>query len=199
MRDNVNLITSHIQRERVMAVISPPNGSWGGARAGAGRKAKHGPTRSMRVPDSLRDQILDFIDSDGAALPYYATRVQAGFAAPADDSVDRSLSANDLVLNKATTFWFRATGKSMEPYIYEGDILMCDRSIKPINGDIILAAIEGELTIKSFRHTGGVMRLIPTNHTFPILDITEDMQFEVQGVVINIVRPTHERFRVDAS
>ena len=170
----------------------------GGARAGAGRKASGVETKVVRMPTKMMGEIMYFMESEGCKLPLYAHHVPAGAAVSADDSVDRRLSPNDLVRNPGSTFWFKVSGRSMEPLIFDGDLLLCDRSIDPVvSGDIVLASVHGAQTVKRYQRIKGRFWLVAENPAFDPLLITEEMEFSIQGVVLHIIRPTHQRFRPD--
>ena len=120
--------------------------------------------------------------------PLYATKVQAGFPSPADDYMDRSLDLNEhLIKHPAATFYCEVSGESMtEVGIFNGDLLIVDRSLKPRHGDVILAALHGELTCKMLDMHN--QRLLPANSKFPPIPIHEGSDFMIEGVVTNSIR-----------
>ena len=86
-------------------------------------------------------------------LPLAGGRVEAGlpgFPSPADDFIERSLDLNEqFVTNPIATFFMRANGHSMNGAgIHDGDLLIVDRSITPVRGSVVVAVIDGELTVK---------------------------------------------------
>ena len=87
------------------------------------------------------------------ALTFYTSRVPAGFPSPADDHIEGKLDLNlHLIRRPASTFFVRAEGESMKDIgIFEGDILVVDRSITPQNKDIVIAVLHGELTVKRLK------------------------------------------------
>lgn len=88
-------------------------------------------------------------------LPLYLSPVKAGFPSPADDFIDRKLDLHEyLVHNEAATFFLRAQGDSMTGAgIHDGDLLIVDRSIEASHNKIVIAAIDGELTVKRLQRT----------------------------------------------
>ena len=86
-------------------------------------------------------------------LPLLLGTVPAGFPAPADDYVEGLIDLNALVgAGDAATFLMRAQGDSMEGAgIFDGDILIVSRAAEPKNGDVVIAAVDGEFTVKTFR------------------------------------------------
>lgn len=120
--------------------------------------------------------------------PLYATRVQAGFPSPADDYMDRSLDLNEhLIKHPAATFYCEVSGDSMmEVGIFNGDLLIVDRSLKPRHGDIVLAALNGDLTCKMLDMHN--KRLLAANKKYPAIPIHEGSDFMIEGVVTNSIR-----------
>lgn len=122
-------------------------------------------------------------------LPLYAARVAAGFPSPADDYIEGKLDLNEhLVKRPAATFFVRVEGDSMiGAGIHSGDILVVDRSLKPCHGKIVIAVLDGELTVKRLEQRKGVLRLLPENNSFPVVEITDAMDFMIWGVVTNVI------------
>lgn len=189
----------------------------GGKRSGAGRKlgsGKYGEsTTVMRVPQSevgnvrdflgvleqkrLRegqDNVAEFVTLGPAgrelALPLYTSKVAAGFPSPADDHVEKRLNPSDyLVENDNSTFFVRVKGDSMiDAGIFEDDVLVIDRAPVAQIGDIVLAVLDGEFTVKTLGKSKQGPRLIPANKNFPVIDIKEGQSFEVWGVVTGSMR-----------
>lgn len=123
------------------------------------------------------------------ALPVFAARVAAGFPSPADDHVDGALDLNDhLVHHPAATFFVRATGESMTGAgIFDGDLLIVDRSLPPDADDVVIAAIHGELTVKRLCKSASGWMLSADNPAFPSLPLDE-AGCEIWGVVTHSVR-----------
>ncbi|MDP7418537.1 MAG: translesion error-prone DNA polymerase V autoproteolytic subunit, partial [Gammaproteobacteria bacterium] len=82
--------------------------------------------------------------------PLFISRVPAGFPSPADDYMDNKLDLNEhLIKHPEATFYCRVSGQSMTGAgIFDGDLLIVDRAVNPAHGDVILAALNGELTCK---------------------------------------------------
>ncbi|MDZ7726476.1 MAG: translesion error-prone DNA polymerase V autoproteolytic subunit [Candidatus Campbellbacteria bacterium] len=129
-------------------------------------------------------------DLSSVSAPLFTDRPQAGFPSPADDSVERSLDLNNYIIkNPATTFFVRAEGDSMkEAGIFSGDILVVDRSLEPKPGNIVIAAVFDELTIKRLEKKGGDYFLVAENSEYEPIKLTEEMESTVWGVVTNSVR-----------
>jgi DNA polymerase V len=126
-----------------------------------------------------------FPDSPEVKIPFFCDFIKAGFPSPADDYSDSSLDFNEyLIKNKAATFIVRVQGDSMTGAgINSGDLLVVDRSLKPSNNSVIVAIVSGEFTVKKLVKELGQYYLYPENPDYPVVKITEDMDFQVWGVV----------------
>jgi DNA polymerase V len=123
-------------------------------------------------------------------LPLIGGRVEAGFPSPADDFIERSLDLNEqLVANPIATFFMRASGHSMDGAgIHDGDLLIVDRSITPSHGSIVIAVIDGGLTVKRLRKRGMRVSLIPEPNTldqgaYAPIEVGEETDATIWGVV----------------
>ena len=116
--------------------------------------------------------------------------ISAGFPSPAEDFTELSISLDKhLIQNPAATFMVYANGNSMiQTGIHHGDILIIDRSLNARDGDIIIAVIHGEFTVKQLSIVNGIFFLISKNHQYSPLKISDDMDFEIWGVVIYSIR-----------
>lgn len=133
--------------------------------------------------------IKSFSARTDLALPLYLCGVQAGFPSPADDYIDRQLDLNEyMVQNPAATFFVRAYGDSMrDSGIHDGSILVVDRAREADSGDIVVAVINGELTVKRVRQDRGKLYLCAENPEYPEMEITPEMDFEIWGVVTGTI------------
>lgn len=115
----------------------------------------------------------------------YLTPVEAGFPSPAEDYVDRKLDLHEhMVRNEAATFFLRAHGDSMlGAGIYDGDLLVVDRSLEAAHNRVVIAALDGELTVKRLVRRQGRVLLVPENPDYAPVDITEHEGVHVWGVV----------------
>jgi DNA polymerase V len=121
--------------------------------------------------------------------------VTAGFPAPAEDCVDRKLDLHEhLVRHPASTFFLRASGDSMiKAGIRNGDLLVVDRSLEAVSGSVVIAAVEGELTVKYLVRKNGRVLLVPANDEYPEFDVTGCDDSLIWGVV------THAIHKITAS
>jgi DNA polymerase V len=115
--------------------------------------------------------------------------VSAGYPSPADDDLDGSLDLNQhLITHPTATFFVRVAGESMrEAGIHSGDVLIVDRALTPRDGSVVIAVVNGELTVKRLAKRQGQLVLMPENQYYPPLPITETTAFEVWGVVTYVI------------
>ena len=145
-----------------------------------------------KIQDKDELTILGIYEPDNKTkheLPLFLESVSAGFPSPADDYLEGKLDLNEhLVKNPTATFFVRVTGDSMEGAgMFSGDILVVDRSLDPKDGNVIIAVIDGELTVKRLSNKNGEISLVPENPNYKPLKITEEMSFTVWGVVSNVI------------
>ncbi len=121
-------------------------------------------------------------------IPLFSETVPAGFPSPAQDYVERSLDLNELCIqHPAATYFVRAQGESMqEGGIFDGDILVVDRSLKARHEDIVIACLDNEFTVKQL-HTRPRIRLMPMNRHFPAIEPAADSTLEIFGVVSTVI------------
>ncbi len=187
-----------------------------GRPAGQGRYGE--PTKSIRVPLSQETTVRSFLEAfekrkainDGDVsnveemlipriseepirLPLYSTKVAAGLPSPADDHVENTLDISEFMIDrKDSTFFITIKGESMiDVGLMPGDKVVVDRSKTPVIGDIVLAVVDREFTIKIYDLGANKMpRLVPANSsgTYRPIYIRPDMQFEIFGVVTGSFR-----------
>lgn len=186
----------------------------GGKRAGAGRKLKFGePTTIMRVPESIKPVVMGYLN--GLAhkqqveptwpshltpvqlaenpttfkVPLFGHTIRAGFPSPADDYVADTLDLNNhLMPRKEASFLLRAKGDSMTGLgIHDGDLLVVDRSINASHGKVVIATLDGQFTVKTLEKKRGKIRLLPANPDFEPIEIKDEQELQIWGVVTNVI------------
>jgi DNA polymerase V len=159
----------------------------GGIRAGAGRPTGTGkfgvPTTAVRVPTHRLDEVARFMGHEPILL--YASCVKAGFPSPAEDYAEQHLDLNThLIQRPAATFFLKVSGDSMiNAGIFDGDLLIVDRSIEAAHGKIVIAAINGELTVKRLQKTAEGVFLVAENNDYPPIALQPSDQLQLWGVV----------------
>ena len=118
------------------------------------------------------------------------TSISAGFPSPAEDFSELSISLDKhLIQNPSATFMAYANGNSMvDAGIHHGDILIIDRSLNARDGDIIIAVLHGEFTVKQLSIINDTFFLLPKNSKYSPVKISDDMDFEVWGIVSYSIR-----------
>ena len=122
-------------------------------------------------------------------IPYFEGGVSAGFPSPAEDYMDGKLDLNNLLINNpSSTYYVRVVGDSMKNAgIISGDLLVVDRSLEITNNCIVVAFLDGEFTVKRIKKTTSKMFLQPENSNYKAIEITEEMDFELFGVVAHAI------------
>ena len=112
------------------------------------------------------------------------------FFTASPDQMERGIDLNEqLIRNKPATFFMKVSGNSMiNAGIFDGDIVIVDRSIKPANGKIVIAVIDGDMLIRRYEKTINSLRLIPETPKLSAIDISEFMDFKIWGVVVCVIR-----------
>lgn len=162
----------------------------GGRRPGAGRPKAKEASKAIRVPLSLAEKLEQFRQQRGLKLPLYLSKVQAGFPSAAEDHIAAHLDLNEhLIKHPAATFFVRVTGDSMiQAGIHENDILIVDRSLLPAPGKIVIAAIDGQLTVKRLhKDASGHYALVAENPNYSPILIPEGSDLHIWGVVTNVI------------
>ena len=144
--------------------------------------------KPLKCTDNLVFFAVDGVITS-SSIPVFSDSVQAGFPSPAEDHMDMDLNLNDyLVKNPSATFCVKAIGESMKDAgIKSGDIMIVDKSLDPKNRSIVLAVINGEFTVKRVNMSDNTLYLMPENSSFSPIRITEEMDFQVWGVVTYII------------
>jgi len=180
----------------------------GGRRPGAGRPAGE-PSQRIRVPDSQVPGVLAYLEAyrspatleaprpvslepSTVALTAFLSRVPAGVPSMADDDVDEVVDLNEhLVLrgHEPSTFIIRVSGWSMiGAGIFDGDEVLVDRALTARQGDIVVAVVNNELTIKRLGKVDGHIALLPENAHFKPIVFREGETLSVWGVVTRCLR-----------
>lgn len=122
--------------------------------------------------------------------PLYACKISAGFPSPASDYREKDLDLNQfLVDHPSSTFFVRVAGDSMiEAGIMPDDYLVVDRARRVAQNDIVIAVVNGELTVKRFLRDGAIVELRPENQNYPTIKIQAEIELLIWGVVVGVFR-----------
>lgn len=190
--------------------------SHGGKRSGAGRKTTYGePTKQIRIPTSQVPVVLDYLhvlrrqqsitpqqvsgmithvtplrmEAPRWAIPVMSHTIPAGFPSPADDYVEDLIDLNThLIHHREATFILRVSGWSMiNAGIHDGDEIIVDRALNAAHGNIVVAIINNELTVKRLHKTSTEIRLVPENPEFKDIIIGAEEELTIWGVVTRVL------------
>lgn len=177
--------------------------SHGGARPGSGRPHRES-SKVVRLPVRLVPAIEALLEAhlhpsdvwlphptpQTIARPKFGNRVPAGFPSPADDYVEAFLDLNThLIEHREATFFVQASGESMTGAgIQDGNLLIVDRALDPKHGDIVIAVIDGELTVKRLENRSGKVRLTAENPAFSPIELKEGQELTIWGVVTSVIQ-----------
>ena len=125
----------------------------------------------------------------GLNRPLFDSKIQAGFPSPTDDEVGDSLNLLELLVpHPNATFYVRVVGDSMQGAgIFSGDILIVDRSSKPVERSIVVAVVNKEFTVKRLVYENGIPTLVPENPNYPTIRLRADEELEIWGVVTYVL------------
>lgn len=123
-------------------------------------------------------------------IPLFSHKVAAGFPSPADDYIAGRLSLDEhLIQHQDSTFFVRAKGNSMfGAGIFDGDLLVVDKSLNPVSGDIVIAVVDGDLTVKRLIKRGETVTLKPENPRYKEIEFKDGQELQVWGVVTSTVK-----------
>ena len=126
-------------------------------------------------------------------IPITETGISAGFPSPADDFLDLSIDLNkELIKNAPTTFYGRVKGDSMQGAGFEdGDLLIIDKSLEPVNGKIAVCFIDGDFTVKRIKIEKDCIWLVAENEKYSPIKVTTDNDFVIWGMVTNLIKSVY--------
>ncbi len=119
-------------------------------------------------------------------IPLFNDPVSAGFPSPADDYIEENIDLNEYLLkNPFSTFFLRINGDSMiNSGIHDKDLIIVDKSLTPKPGDIVIAMIDGEFTVKRFSMKNNQLYLKAENQNYPDFNFEDHNDIQIWGVVI---------------
>jgi len=129
-------------------------------------------------------------DTQSLDIVLAQTGISAGFPSPADDFRDNKISLDRvLVKNKEATFYAKVSGQSMiGAGLDDGDLLVVDKSLEPEHNKIAVCFIDGEFTVKRLQVTKEGMFLLPANPAYEPIQVTEDNNFQIWGIVTHVIK-----------
>lgn len=134
----------------------------------------------------IANEIHTYARKNSFNISFIESKVHAGFPSPAQDYTENKLDLNEfLIRHPEATYFIRVEGDSMiDAKIYDGDLLIVDRAVEPTFGKIVIANINGELTVKKIDMINGKLYLVAENDYYEPIEITEEQELLIWGVVV---------------
>lgn len=134
-------------------------------------------------------EIFSFRKKSSSSIPLFLMSVSAGHPVPVDTEIEREIDLNEfLVKHPASTFFARVKGERMHHAdINDGDILIVDTSLDPVDGNVVIVSINGEITVKIYRNIRGDIYLESQNKQFLPLSIDPYVELKPIGVVTKVI------------
>ncbi len=147
----------------------------------------------MKLQKLHNSETLEFYIPDYSTemeLPFMDVGISAGFPSPADDFIELSIDLNkQLIRNRDTTFFAKVKGHSMKNAgIFDGDLLVIDKSLEPQNNKIAICQIDGEFTVKRIKIEKNIVWLIAENEDYEPIKVTPENELVIWGIVIHCIK-----------
>ncbi len=147
----------------------------------------------MKLKNLHTTKVFDFYIPDFSTkleLPYVDVGISAGFPSPADDFIELTIDLNkELIKHRDSTFFAKVKGNSMKNAgIFDGDLLIIDKSLEPQDGKIAICQIDGEFTVKRIKKEKEVVWLIAENEEYKPIKVTEENELMIWGIVIHSIK-----------
>ncbi|HMZ46490.1 MAG TPA: translesion error-prone DNA polymerase V autoproteolytic subunit [Chitinophagaceae bacterium] len=144
----------------------------------------------LKLHTSKTIDIYSALSETALELPFVGQNISAGFPSPALDFTDLGIDLNKhLIKHPSATFYGRAKGQSLKNAgINDGDLLIIDRSVEPINGKIAVCYIDGEFTAKRIKKTKNELWLMPENEDYKPIKIEEENNLIIWGIVTHVIK-----------
>jgi DNA polymerase V len=135
-------------------------------------------------------KIYQSVHATRISLPLFTSQVKAGFPSPAEEYIEAKLDLNSyLIPHPSSTYLVKIEGDSMiEAGIYSGDMAVVDRSLEPKHNDIVLAVVDGDITIKRLIRTKNKVSLCAENSSFAPIEFSHEQELTIWGVVVHTIR-----------
>lgn len=147
----------------------------------------------MKLKNLHNTKVFEFYAPDYSTeleLPFVDVGISAGFPSPADDFLELTIDLNKhLIKHKDSTFFAKVKGHSMKNAgIFDGDLLIIDKSLAPQDGKIAICQIDGEFTVKRIKIENEVVWLIAENEDYKPIKVTEENELMIWGIVIHSIK-----------
>ena len=144
--------------------------------------------RSLHTTNNFEFYAPDY--STKLDLPFLDVGISAGFPSPADDFIEISIDLNThLIKHKDSTFFAKVKGHSMKDAgIFDGDLLVIDKSLAPQDGKIAICQIDGEFTVKRIKIEKNIVWLVAENEDYRPIKVTEENELMIWGIVLHSIK-----------
>ena len=147
----------------------------------------------MKLKSLYTTTIFEFYAPDyttSIEIPYVDVGISAGFPSPADDFIELTIDLNKhLIKHKDSTFFAKVKGHSMRNAgIFDGDLLVIDKSLSPQDGKIAICQIDGEFTVKRIKIDKDIVWLVAENENYEPIKVTADNELMIWGIVIHSIK-----------
>lgn len=122
-------------------------------------------------------------------IPFFSYTVQAGFPSPAEDMIEKNIDLNRILINHPeATYFVRVQGDSMKNAgIFQDDVMIVDKSLNPKSGDVVIASINGEFTVKTIGKINGKTFLFPSNPKYQPIPVDDCEELQIWGIVTYVI------------
>ena len=144
----------------------------------------------LKLHQTTTLEIFTADTTSAMSLPLVESGISAGFPSPADDFLDTAIDLNkEYVKNPSTTFYGRVKGDSMiNAGLSNGDLLIIDKSLEPVNDKIAVCFIDGEFTVKRIKIEKEIVWLVAENEKYKPIKVTADNDFLIWGIVTTVIK-----------
>ena len=145
---------------------------------------------TLKLHHSATLDIYSALTDTALELPLVSEGISAGFPSPALDFIDLTIDLNKhLIKHPASTFYGRVKGQSMKDEgIHDGDLLVIDKSLDPVDGKIAVCYLDGEFTIKRIKLEKDACWLMPANPLYEPIKVTDENDFLIWGIVTHVIK-----------
>jgi DNA polymerase V len=139
---------------------------------------------------NLKIEIYTAAAGNALELPIVKEGISAGFPSPALDFMEMTIDLNrHIIKHPSSTFYGRVKGQSMKDAgIHDGDLLVIDKSLEPVNQKIAVCYIDGEFTLKRIKISKKECWLMPENDQYQPIKVTEENDFLIWGMVTHVIK-----------
>lgn len=135
------------------------------------------------------EEIIRYESASKVELPLFMTSVSAGIPSQAESDIDKTIDLNELIVKHPnTTFFVRVNGEDwLDVGVFDSDLLVVDQALEPVDGNIVIVTLDGEITVKTYRLQNNDVYLESQNKKFLPIKIESHMEYHIMGVVTHVI------------